>query len=246
MNDRLAAWEFIAKQKVSKAFTELNESGIEYQVAYAEVLEAINEKLLSNRFSAAGRSYKHRNVSVWAESVQNIFEGIPDSLNSMSSSFNLFWQGVLQLALAYACVAIALRIVGVLFSSVMLNVAVVLLAGGALLAGQAEYALQQFLKATKQEFIKYLPRLAEEQWESIHRSVKGCFDTFEHQAMERINLDIASRRAELNNLLAQKESHEIDREQEISRLRTLEKELAVAVEGIEARSEGIGFLGRDF
>ena len=45
MNDRLAAWEFIAKQKLGTAISELNEKSKEYQVAYAEVVDAMNEKI---------------------------------------------------------------------------------------------------------------------------------------------------------------------------------------------------------
>jgi hypothetical protein len=78
---------------------------------------------------------------------------------------------------------------------------------------------QQFIKATKKEFIKYLPQIAQEHQESIRQTVKNCFAKYEREIIKRINDDIKSRKAELENLLQQKESREIDRANEIKRLR---------------------------
>ena len=50
INDRLAAWEFMAKQDLSKAFTELQENARNYQDAYSAAVEAMQDKLLGRRY----------------------------------------------------------------------------------------------------------------------------------------------------------------------------------------------------
>lgn len=229
MNDRLAAWEFIAKQDISRAFSELNEAADEYRVAYEQVVEVMNDKLLGNRFYAAGHRYDPKEVQLWADILKDVFEAIPGNMNGAVGQFNMFWQSVMQTAL----LVIVLQVIGLVFSSLFLNIFAVLLVGTGVFVGQAEYVRQEFLKATRTEFAKYLPQIANEQWEPIHQSVQRCFETYEVKVIERINQDIASRQGELNNLVAQKESHSIQVEQESQRLQTLEKSLAEMVQEME-------------
>lgn len=233
MNDRLAAWEFIAKQDISRAFSELNEAADEYRVAYEQVVEVMNDKLLGNRFYAAGHRYNPKEVQIWTDILKDAFEAMPDNMNGAVGQFNMFWQGVLQSALAYVVIVIALQIIGLVFSSLFLNVFAVLLVGAGVFVGQAEYVRQEFLNATRKEFAKYLPQIAEEQWQPIHQAVQRCFDTYEIEVIERINQDIASRQGELNNLIDQKESHSIQVEQESQRLQTLETSLGKMVQNME-------------
>ncbi|NEO95567.1 MAG: hypothetical protein F6K56_37495, partial [Moorea sp. SIO3G5] len=46
--------------------------------------------------------------------------------------------------------------------------------------------------------------------------------------------DIKARKAELDNLMKQKESHEINREQELARLKQLEADVASQAEKVES------------
>ncbi|UJB70423.1 dynamin family protein [Acaryochloris sp. 'Moss Beach'] len=229
MNDRLAAWEFIAKQDISRAFSELNEAADEYRVAYEQVVEVMNDKLLGNRFYAAGHRYDPNEVQLWADILKDVFEAIPGNMNGAVGQFNMFWQSVMQTAV----LVIVLQVIGLVFSSLFLNIFAVLLVGTGIFVGQAEYVRQEFLKATRKEFAKYLPQIANDQWEPIHQAVQRCFDTYEIEVIERINQDIVSRQGELNNLVAQKESHSIQVEQESQRLQTLEKSLAEMVQEME-------------
>lgn len=235
MNDRLAGWEFIAKQKVSAAFTQLDERAADYRVAYTQVIEAINEKLIGQRFYAIGHRYNKEEVEVWSDAVMDLFSGIPDSLNGAVTSFNMFWQQVLL----YLCIAIAFQVAALVFTSIALNVFAVMLAGMGVVALQAEYVRQQFLSTTKKEFVKYLPKIAEEQWETVKQGVKGCFDAYEQSAIQRVDDDIQARKAELDNLLRQKQSHEVDRETEIQRFQTLETEIAAEVKQVEFAYESL-------
>mgnify|MGYP001794371864 FL=1 len=240
INDRLAAWEFTAKQTIGKAFDELNANAVEYQVAYAEVVEVIHEKIMGHRFYAVGDNFDPKKAKVWVDSIKDVFEDIPDNLNAAVRPFNGFWQAVMQSALAYVCIVIALQILGVIFSSLFLNVVGVIVAAGGIFAVQAEFVRQEFLKATKKEFVKHLPRIAQEQTPSIGKAVKDCFNAYEARAIERINSDIKSRKGELTNLIDQKQQHEINREQEVERLQQLEKQVQENVSNIESMigSEG--------
>ncbi|MDJ0705233.1 MAG: dynamin family protein [Leptolyngbyaceae cyanobacterium MO_188.B28] len=234
MNDRLAAWEFIAKQDLRKAFADLQTSAEEYQEAYAAVIERMNEKLLGQRFYAVGHRYNPDDISLWSDNIKDLFESIPDVLNDSASRFNYFWQGVLRLALVYVCVYVALYILGILFSSLVLNVVGVLLVSGGVLAGQAEVVRQKFLSTTKEEFVKHLPKIADEQWRPVYEAVQSCFDVYQENVISRISADIESRQGELENLLQQKKKHQINRDREIDRLTTLKQSIADDVETIAA------------
>lgn len=232
MNDRLAAWEFMAKQDLRKAFAELQTSAEEYQEAYAAVIETMNEKLLGERFYAVGHRYNPDSTTLWSDNVKDLFESIPDVLNDSTSRFNYFWQKVLQIALVYVCVNIALYILGILFSGLFLNVIGVLLVGGSVLAAQAEVVRQKFLSTTKEEFAKHLPKIANEQWQPIYEAVQSCFDVYQENVIGRISADIESRQVELETLLEQKKSHDINRDREVDRLTALKQSIADDIETI--------------
>jgi GTPase SAR1 family protein/predicted lipase len=234
VNDRLAVWEFTAKQTIGQAFDELNANAVEYQVAYAEVVEVIHEKIMGRRFHAVGQTFDPAKAKVWADNVKDVFEDIPHNLNNAVQPFNGFWQSVMQSAIAYICIVIALQIIGLIFSSLFLNIIGVILAAGGIFAVQAEYVRQEFLKATKQEFAKHLPQIAEDQAPHIRRAVADCFNAYEDRAIDRISRDIAARKVELTNLVAQKQSHEINREQEVVRLQQLERQVQESVATLES------------
>ena len=98
----------------------------------------------------------------------------------------------------------------------------ILLVGLGVGALQAEQGRKELIKETKKELIKYLPQLAEEQGQVIHQAITECFDTYDREVMNRLNDDIKSRRMELDNLLQQKQSREINRDSELNRLQKLE------------------------
>jgi hypothetical protein len=224
MNDRLAAWEFMARQDIAAAFTQLNEKGKAYQSAYAEVVEAMNEKLLGGRYYAVG--VQEQDYEPWSDRIKELFEAIPETLNDNIRSFSLFWQKVLQWGLIYAAIGISVRLVGILFSSLALNIfgAIAITAG--VVAVQAEMMRQNFLKAVKQEFAKQLPQIAQEQWQTIYQAVQKCFDQYQSAVIDRINADIEARQAELENLLEQKETFTLNRDAEVKRLQNLEAAIA--------------------
>jgi formate hydrogenlyase subunit 6/NADH:ubiquinone oxidoreductase subunit I len=68
--------------------------------------------------------------------------------------------------------------------------------------------------------------------------VQECFDACEKQAISRINDDITARKTELDQLVKQKESREIDRVAEVARLRQFEQDVVKESESIENIYQG--------
>ena len=178
----------------------MNQLGQAHQINYERVIEAINKKLLGSRFRVDEYRHNPNKVSPWADSFGDIFFGVPDSVNGVIDSFNTFWQTVL----ASICITIGLRVMGILFTSVTLNIFGAILLGFGTVALQAEYVRRQFLDLTKKEFIKYLPQIVESQKPLVYSAIQRCFDTYEEQIIGKIDLDLESRQLELANLAEQK------------------------------------------
>ncbi len=68
----------------------------------------------------------------------------------------------------------------------------------------------------------------------VYDAVKECFDPYEEEVSQRINNDINSRKSELDNLLKQKTTHEINREAEFNRLKTLHEGIIEQLQKIES------------
>jgi hypothetical protein len=100
-------------------------------------------------------------------------------------------------------------------------------------AVQADQARQELIKATKKEFVKYLPKIAQEQWTPINQAVKECFDAYEREVAKRVNNDIKARKAELDNLLKQKSSQEFNQDAELKRLKSLDADVLTQCRSIE-------------
>jgi hypothetical protein len=234
MNDRLAAWEFISKQEIAATFTQLDEKAASYRAEYAKVVEEINCKLLGYRFYAVGHNYQSNQVSTWADTMMDTFSSIPDSMNRGIHAFNYFWASVF----ATIAATLILQFVGIIIASLSLAVIGGILAGAGAMALQAEFVRRSFVEATRKEFAKYLPQIAEEQWQPIFEAVQKSFDGYAQQVGERINNDISSRKAELDNLLQQKQSHEIDIKAEVKRLQDLEIEMRSQIRQIDFARSG--------
>jgi GTPase SAR1 family protein len=234
MNDRLAGWEFIAKQDLAKAFTDLNDQAKVYAEAYSQAVESMNSKILGGRYEAVGSRRKAEGEAVWADYVAELFTALPDNLNGMVQQFSQFWQTVLLYACIYAAIQIALIVVSIVFSSLAFSILAGVAIGAGVVATQAEIVRQNFLTSTKQEFVKALPQIAADQCPVIQRAIQRSFEDYEAQVVERINTDIASRQSELKNLLKQKQTYEVNTATETDRLRQLEQDIRTVVSDIAA------------
>ena len=64
--------------------------------------------------------------------------------------------------------------------------------------------------------------------------LKECFDVYGREVGDRMNDDINSRKAELDNLLEQKESREINCQVESQRLEKLDADVSAQAQSIES------------
>lgn len=237
LNDRLAAWEFTARQEMAASFTQLSEKAAKYRLEYESVVETINKKLLGYRFYAIGHTYKNDKAYTWADGVMDVFSMIPDSLNRGINSFNYFWKSVISLVVG----SLILQFMGIIFAGITIPVLGVIVGGIAAVTLQADFVRRQFMDATKKEFTKYLPQIAESQWSPIYQSIQDCFDTYAKQVDERVKADISARKSELDNLLKQKESQEIDIKAEAQRLKNVEAEILAQLQEIVGCVSGGNF-----
>jgi hypothetical protein len=140
------------------------------------------------------------------------------------------WKNIL---FNYAAVVGVSTIIGTVLSVPLGPIGMALIATGVGFM-QADQARKELVKTAKKELVKYLPQVANEQGLIVHDAVKECFDAYEREVTKRVNDDIEARKAELDNLLKQKESYEINRGAELERLKKLEADLSSESRSIEA------------
>lgn len=87
--------------------------------------------------------------------------------------------------------------------------------------------------------VKFLPQLAKEQASLVHSNVKEQFDDYEREVSQRMNDDTEARKAELENLLTQKESREINRDAEVKRLKILDDNILAQWNSLESAYENL-------
>ncbi|MFB2833161.1 dynamin family protein [Floridanema evergladense] len=235
IKDKISAWELTAERELHDAFATLARTAAEYGSAYTKVANTITEKLTGNLFVGQNLGYENDSLS-WASWAMGFFSLITGNVAGIALAGAGFdWKNILVNWLA----AIGISSFFLIFTGTFLGPIGIALIGLGIGALQADQARKEFIKATKKEFIKYLPQLAQEQWEPIHQAVKDCFNSYEQEVNKRINEDIKSRQAELDNLLKQKESQEINYHAESNRLRTLDNQILSEYHNLESIYEGL-------
>lgn len=232
LNDKIAAWELTAEQKVQDAFAQLAKSAANYGATYSQVANSMTEKLIGQKINTGQRIGFEESSPGWASWAMGFFSlalGNVAGIALAGAGFD--WKNILVNSLAVIGIWSFLSIFSIGLITGPVGILLLGLGVGAL---QAEQARKELIQATKTEFVKYLPQIAQEQGESIERAIKECFDTYEREVTKRINDDIKSRKGELDNLLKQKESREISLEAECQRLKTLDADVLAECRSIES------------
>lgn len=232
LTDQLANWEIQATQQLETAFAQVQAVADQYRATYTQVVDVINAKLLGQSYVASGHPYNA--TETWTDTVFEVLDAIPNSLNGVVGRLSPFWRRVMQAVFTSLCVTLVVQMVGLVFSAMALNVFLVIVAGAGLVAGQAEYVRQTFLTTTRQEFAKCLPQIAQEQQQAVYDAVESCFNTYETEIIQRLNDDILARQTELTHLVTQKETQDIQLEQETERLQHLDQGIAEQVNQLTA------------
>jgi replication fork clamp-binding protein CrfC len=235
LNDKILAWELTAEQQMQEAFLQLSQSAANYGAVYSQVAESMTEKLIGKKVYTGQTIEFEDNSPGWASWAMGFFSLALGNVAGVALAGAGFdWKNILLNSLAVIGIWSFLSIFSMSLVAAPIGI---LLLGLGIGAMQAEQARKELIQATKKEFVKHLPQIAQEQGEPIHQAVKECFDAYEREVAKRINDDIKSRKSELDNLLKQKESYEINFETELNRLRKLETDVLSECQSIETAYE---------
>ncbi|MGK7877132.1 MAG: dynamin family protein [Xenococcaceae cyanobacterium] len=231
INDKLSAWSITAEQKMNAGFEQLSKSAANYGADYAKVTHKITEKLIGQEIQPETSTSNEKSSPGWAKWAMGLVSLASGNIAGVAmAGVGFDWKDILlNMITVIGIGGILAAISGGIIGPVILGV--VGLGFGAL---QVDKARQRLVTSTRKELVKHLPKVAQEQWQPIYDAVKECFDVYEREVTERVNDDIQSQKAELDNLLKQKESREINRETELKRLRSLKANVLSECEGIES------------
>jgi replication fork clamp-binding protein CrfC len=232
ITDKFSAWTITAEQDINAAFRELSHSASQYGASYSQVTDRITEKLTGHsvKVNPAANSEDDNSPgwAKWAMGLLSLSRGNLAGFALAGAGFD--WKNIL---LNYFTVigvgGIITAVTGIFLGPI--GFALLGLGVGVL---QADQARKELVKTAKKELVKYLPQLAHEQSQTVYDAVKECFDSYEREVSKRINDDITSRKSELDNLLKQKATREINRESELKRLKGLQEDVIEQLQKIEA------------
>ncbi|MBE9005421.1 dynamin family protein [Fortiea sp. LEGE XX443] len=232
ITDKSAAWTLNAEKDINTAFKELSRSASQYGASYNKVTDEITEKLTGQKVNInATTSNESDNSPGWAKWAMGLLSLTKGNLAGVALAGAGFdWKNIL---LNYFTVigigGVITAVTGIFLGPI--GFALLGLGVGFL---QADQARKELVKTAKKELIRYLPQVANEQSQTVYNAVKECFDAYEKEVSQRINDDITSRKSELDNLVKQKETREINRESELKRLKTLQEDVITQLQKIEA------------
>ena len=236
LKDKISSWVGQAEKDLEVGLKYLRTVADEYGQSYQLVTDEITQKLTGESFKAPSKDPDDPNTPGWARWAMGLYSVATGNFAGATLAMGGFDFNTIFINLI---AALGVSFLASVIFGVMLGPITFALVGLGLGALQVEQGRNQFVQLTKKEFAKHLPKLAEEQWQPIHSTVQDSFDKYEEEVMSRLNGDIKSRRAELDNLVSQKQDKEIDCHHETSRLRQLQQ-------NIEQETESVDSLFRSF
>jgi GTPase SAR1 family protein len=231
LNDKVSTWSRDAQREIDSVFAQLARSASQYGASYSKVTDHITEKLTGQKIVP--------NADISVE------DGSPGWAKWATGLLILATGNVAGVAMAGTGVfnwkQILLNLGGVILINASISAATGALLGplGIALSGlglggiSAEVARRKVIKTMKDELVKVLPQISQEQSLTVYQTVKQCFNTYQEEVVKRMNDDIQSQKTESDELLKQKESHEIDRDKEIKRLRLLNSNVLQQMHSLE-------------
>jgi len=231
ITDKFSAWTLTAEKDINLAFRNLSRSAAQYGASYNQVTDQITEtltgqKIIVNTISDA----EEDNSPAWAKWAMGLLSLSGGNLTGIALAGAGFdWKNILLNH--FTVIGVGVMITAV--TGIILGPIAIALLGLGVGFFQADQARKELVKTAKKELVKYLPQVANEYSPTISNAVKECFDTYEREVSQRINDDITSRKSELDNLLKQKESREINREHELNRLQNFQAALIEQLQKIE-------------
>ncbi|OKH54489.1 dynamin [Calothrix sp. HK-06] len=231
ITDKLAAWSLTAERDINSAFVQLGRSAAKYGDSYNQITNQITEKLTGEKVKLNTNVSSEEDAPGWAKWAMGLLSLSRGNLAGFAMAGAGFdWKNILLNYFTVLGVGGLLSTVAGIFLG-PIGFAVLGLGVGML---QADQARKELVKTAKKELVKYLPQVAQEQSKTVYDAVKECFDAYEREVGKRINEDILSRKSELDNLLKQKETREINNEAELKRLNKLTEDVFTQLNNIES------------
>ena len=231
LSDKLIIWEQKAEKHLEKAAAELFTNLESYSKSYQTITDNIHVKLVGYKTIYLSQKSKTESEPDWKNWTIGCIALASGNIGAIAlASGGVNWKQVL---INWVSVIGISRFVAI-FTGVFLNPYSVLLVSLGLAGVQTGFARQEFVRLTKQEFVQYLPKIAQEQKEVIQETVIDCFNQYEKETTKRISQDIKARKAEIANLVEQQEMNQSDRDTEIERLQTLDNSVLAMYQEIES------------
>jgi len=231
ITDKFAAWTLSAEGDLTTAFTQLSRSAAQYGASYSQVTDKITEKLTGEKVKVNPYNTMEDDNSPawakWAMGLLSLSKGNFVGFAMAGAGFD--WKNILLNYFTVIGIGGMLTAVTGIFLG-PIGFALIGLGVGFL---QADQARKELVKTANKELVKYLPQVAQEQYPTVYDAVKECFDVYDKEVSQRINDDIKSRKSELDNLLKQKQNHEINRDTELKRLEKLKSDVFAELGKIE-------------
>ena len=231
LNNKLSQWSRRAEKEMESAFAQLSDIALSYGQSYSKITDTITEKLTGNKIPIVTGIRPEDNAPGWAKWAAGIFSLARGNLAGVALAGAGFdWKNIMLNFIAVLGVgSIITAITGIALGPI--GFALLGLGIGVL---QADQARKELVKVTKKELVKYLPQIAKEQTPKVTAAVTECFELYEIEICQRMNDDINSRKAELDNLIARKSAIEINQNAEVTRLQNLESNLVFEAQTVES------------
>jgi hypothetical protein len=235
-NEKMSEWTKRAESKLKEAFLQLAGSAKNYGDAYSQATDQISAKLTEKKIETGtiGSENKSPGWTRWAGAAAGIFLGNPAGA-ALVGFGALDWKSIVT----QFVMAVGVNIALLYGASSLLGPMGIGLVGAVTGAAQLQMARSKLVNLAKEEMKKNLPNIANKEKITVYNSIMSIFKEFEDGVISRIDSDILSRKAELQDLLAQKESQEIDKKTEIARLNTLDSQITTQWNNVQATCDKV-------
>ncbi|NES87402.1 MAG: dynamin, partial [Moorea sp. SIO2B7] len=162
INDKLSEWTLTAEKQMDAAFSQLSRSATNYGASYAKVTDKITEKLTGQKIPPVTGYTQEDNSPAWAKWAAGIFSLARGNIAGVAMAGAGFdWKNII---LNFITV---IGIGGIIsaFTGIALGPIGLALLGLGVGLMQADQARKELVKAAKKELVKYLPTVAQQQWQ---------------------------------------------------------------------------------
>jgi GTPase SAR1 family protein len=235
IQERIAAWfRQAANDKLRVAFADLKLQVGQYAFSYTEITNRISAILTATSGAPKLQAELPGESSLWQRlTAGNIGTMAGDVAGGAMGGLGVFNKGLAASSLGFVALGGVLAALHA-FTGFTLAPLMFAFYGSYLSRLIAQQVRGAFLQKVKEEFVKVLPTIAQQESDKISQSVNQLFANYGTEVQKLIDADIDSRRKQLDNLLKEKETREIDIIRETDRLQKLIRDVENEYRKLEA------------